>query len=219
MSLQARVAQHDHPVTPGAILLLVGYLDAAFFLLIWSVNSYASRAPGLDESPWDTNWGAAYSPELKRRILGSLFEQMDNQGKIGDLVVDIGSGAAPVSQFIPPAEGRKFILIDIAAMNQTASESEYIRLDAEKIARPDSLSYKKALVRACRFLSADARSPVREERATTMVFSDILNYVDYRQNSFQQLRRLFASGRAHHHRQPSLERNPRGIFGKGPQDE
>jgi hypothetical protein len=181
LSFHERAAQHDHPVTPGGIFLFAGYLNAAFFWLIWSVNAYAFRVPGIDDSPWDTNWGASYSPELKRRILGSLFEQMDKQGKIGDLVVDIGSGATPVSKVMPPAKGRKFILIDIAAKNRTSSESAYIRLDAEKIVRPDSLSYKKALVGICRFLSTDARSPVREERATTMVFSDILNYVDYRQ--------------------------------------
>ena len=42
------------------------------------------------------------------------------------------------------------------------------------VAQPDSLSYKKALISVCRFLAMDPRSPAHEERATTIVFSDIL---------------------------------------------
>jgi hypothetical protein len=167
-------------VTPGGVLSLAGYLDVVFLWLIWNVSAYALRIPGLQDTRWDTNWGASYSPELKRRMLGPMLAQMDKEGKIGDLVVDIGSGAAPVSKLLPSTAERKLILIDIAAKNQASPDSQFLRLDAENIAQPDSLSYKKALVRVCRFLAMDARSPVRAERATTLVFSDILNYVDYR---------------------------------------
>src|SRR5579862_6717850 len=92
VSFHERFAHRSHPVTPGGVFLLAGYLNAAFFWLIWNVNSYVFCPPGMDDSTWDTNWGAAYSPELKGRILGALFEQMDSEGKIGDLIVDIGSG-------------------------------------------------------------------------------------------------------------------------------
>jgi hypothetical protein len=179
-TLHVREAGHGQEVTPGGVLFLAGYLDVVFLWLIWNVSSYAFRIPRLHETPWDANWGTSYSPELKRRILGPLLEQMDKEGEIGDLIVDVGSGAAPVSKLLPCTAGRKFILIDIAAKNQASSESQYIRLDAEKIAMPDTLSYKQALVRVCRFLSLDARAPARQELATTIVFSDTLNYIDYR---------------------------------------
>ena len=48
------------------------------------------------------------------------------------------------------------------------------------ITHPESIGYCRALLRVCRFLGRAPRSFGREEEATTILFSDILNYVDFR---------------------------------------
>jgi len=173
-------ASRARHVSPATVLLLAGYLDAVFFWLIWNVNSYGYRPPGPGDNQWERNWGESYSPELKKRLFGPILAQLDREGKIGDLVVDIGSGARPVSGFLTATPGRKFIFIDRAGNNRRVSESQYLRCNAESVTRPESLSYQKTLVRVCRFLGRDPAMPAAPELATTLLFSDILNYVDFR---------------------------------------
>jgi SAM-dependent methyltransferase len=169
-----------HAVSPAPILLVAAYLNAAFLWLIWNINACSSRSPQSTDEPWQELWGEAYSPELKRRILVPVLDRLEAENAIGNLVVDIGSGAAPVSQFLAGIPRRKFIHIDIAARNERSSHHQYLRLDADKIAHPDAMSHRKALGRICDFLGLDARRETRDERVSTMLFSDILNYVDYR---------------------------------------
>lgn len=131
-------------------------------------------------NPWQRFWGAAYSAELKQWMLPPVFEELEKQGKIGDLVADIGSGAAPVTMFLPPNARRKRILVDIAADQERSGQVQKVRLDVEKIAEPRALSFRKAVLQVCAFLGIDPRDARRVEMADTLVFSDILNYVDFR---------------------------------------
>jgi len=179
-SLHAHSSRSQAQVSPTEIFLLAGYLDVLFLWLIWSLNSFIFQPAPLCENPWEENWGASYSPELKKHLIDSVFKRLDHEGKLGSLIVDIGSGVSPVSQLLPAAPDRRFIFIDVAGENSSSLDTQRIRLDAESITRPDLLSYGKALVRVCRFLKLDPRVQAREARATAMVFSDILNYVDYR---------------------------------------
>jgi hypothetical protein len=43
-----------------------------------------------------------------------------------------------------------------------------------------SLSFRKALLRVCAFLGINPKTEAKTERADTIVFSDMLNYVDFR---------------------------------------
>jgi len=183
------------PASPGLILLLAGYLDAALLWLIWNINTFAFRNPLPCATPWDENWGATYSPELKRRLLSPLLTELDDDGKIGRLVVDVGSGAKPVSCFLPPCPGRRFIHLDIAALNLVDAESCYVRFNAEYVNRPDSIAYRKALLQVSRFLVINPHRSAQRELATTLLFSDILNYVDFRNVLLGFLRFLAPGGR------------------------
>jgi SAM-dependent methyltransferase len=130
------------------------------------------------QTPWQCFWGEAYGIELKRWMLKPVFEKLDAEGKAGDLIVDVGSGAQPVTQFLAKRPGRKRILVDVAADNGGDSSERRIRLNAEKIAEPESLGFRKGLVRVRKFLApAPGAEPVG---ADLMVFSDLLNYVDFR---------------------------------------
>ena len=143
-----------------------------------TIEQDADAAP--IENPWQFYWGAAYGPELKQWLLKPVFEALEKEGTIGDLIVDAGSGAAPVTKFLPARAGRKRILVDIAGDNSRQADELGIRLDAEKVGESGCYSFRKAMLRVCKFLEADPGAGANPGRADTMVFSDLLNYVDYR---------------------------------------
>ena len=131
-------------------------------------------------NPWQEYWGETYAPELKQRLLKPLFDELEKEGKIGNLIVDIGSGAQPVTRLLEPRPERKRVFVDIAADNRGSVDELKLRLDVEKIGNPEQLSCRKAMLRVCTFLQIDVRTGVEMERADTMVISDTLNYVDFR---------------------------------------
>ena len=135
--------------------------------------------PDSAENPWQYYWGSAYGPDLKQWLLKPVFEELERAGNLGALIVDAGSGAVPVTDFLPARPGRKRILVDIAADNACSANEQRIRLDAEKVGDPAALSFRKALVRASRFLGTDPKATL-PARADTVVFSDLLNYIDFR---------------------------------------
>jgi len=112
-------------------------------------------------------------------------------GARGSLVTRIASGSKSIlPTFIPfgvpnagllvAKPGRKRICVDIAADNVGSLEELRIRLDAEKVGQFRTLSFRKALLRVCAFLGINPQTETKTERADTIVFSDILNYVDFR---------------------------------------
>jgi hypothetical protein len=175
-----------------AVFILVLFVTGLVFQLFWA-KSAADKAlpitPGqlieqlsvTDEGhPWQQFWGESYGRELKQRLLGPVFDQLESEDKIGNLIVDVGSGAAPVTQLLQTRPGRKRICVDIAADNTRSPDALSVRLDAEKVGETRTLSFRKALLRACAFLKLNPRTEPRMEHADTLVFSDILNYVDFR---------------------------------------
>ncbi|MBV8214121.1 MAG: hypothetical protein JOZ08_12980, partial [Verrucomicrobia bacterium] len=62
--------------------------------------------PGV-ANPWQEYWGETYAPELKQRLLKPLLDDLEKEGKIGNLIVDIGSGAHPVTRLLATRPGRK----------------------------------------------------------------------------------------------------------------
>jgi hypothetical protein len=99
---------------------------------------------------------------------------------VGDLIVDVGSGARPVTRFIPAKPARKRIFVDVAADNTSSVDEQKVRLDVEKVGDLGALSFRKAMLRVCRFLKVDPEARANPPAADMMVFSDLLNYVDFR---------------------------------------
>jgi hypothetical protein len=139
------------------------------------------RIPLSFEDSWQRYWGNPYSLELKYAVLKPIFEKFDREGRIGNVIVDVGSGALPVTRLLESKPGRKRICLDIAADGSASPGEQKIRLDVEKVSHPASPSFRKALVRACRFLALDPKTAATTQLADTIVFSEILNYVDFRQ--------------------------------------
>ena len=133
-----------------------------------------------DANPWQEYWGESYSPQLKQRLLKPVFDKLEAEEKIGNLIIDVGSGASPVTQLLKIKPARKRICVDIAADNVGSLDDLRIRLDAEKVGQFGTLSFRKALLRVCAFLEINPRTEAKTGRADTIVFSDTLNYVDFR---------------------------------------
>ncbi|HEX6563622.1 MAG TPA: hypothetical protein VF020_05020, partial [Chthoniobacterales bacterium] len=131
-------------------------------------------------NPWQEYWGDTYAPELKQRLLKPLLDDLEKEGMLGSLIVDIGSGAHPVSRLLAARPGRKRVCIDIAADNGESVDELRLRLDAEKIGQLNRLSFRKALLRVCVFLKIDLRTDAEIQRADTVLIADTLNYVDFR---------------------------------------
>ena len=131
-------------------------------------------------NPWQQYWGESYGPELKQHLLKPVFGKLETEEKIGNLIIDVGSGASPVTQLLKTKPARKRICIDIAADNVGSLDDLRIRLDAEKVGQFGTLSFRKALLRVCAFLEINPKAEAKTERADTIVFSDTLNYVDFR---------------------------------------
>ncbi len=139
------------------------------------------NAPFDDETnPWQQYWGEAYGPELKQHLLKPVFRRLEAEEKIGNLIIDAGSGAAPVTRLIDQKPVRKRICVDIAADNGASPDILRVRLDLEQVGQFETVSFRKALLRVCAFLSINPKSGAKTERADTIVFSDTLNYVDFR---------------------------------------
>jgi len=130
------------------------------------------------QTPWQLYWGEPYGIDLKKWLLNPVVEKLEAEGNAGDLIVDVGSGAQPVTRFFQNRPGRKRILVDVAADNNGCADEWRIRLNAEQVGEPGALSFRKALARAGKFLApAPGAQPIG---ADLMVFSDLLNYVDFR---------------------------------------
>ncbi len=141
---------------------------------------FGNRPDRRDANPWQEYWGESYGPELKQRLLKPVFDKLEIEENIGDLIIDVGSGAAPVTKLLKTKPARKLICVDIAADNVESSYDLRIRLDAEKVGEFKTLSFRKAILTVCGFLEINPKTEAITDRADTIVFSDTLNYVDFR---------------------------------------
>jgi SAM-dependent methyltransferase len=133
-----------------------------------------------DANPWQEYWGETYAPKLKQVLLKPVFGELEKEEKIGNLIIDVGSGASPVTRLLKTKPGRKRICVDVAADNRGSVDELRIRLDAEKVGQFGALSVRRAVLRVCAFLEINLEAEKKPERADTIVVSDTLNYVDFR---------------------------------------
>lgn len=164
-----------HRLQESVLLLLILMLNRLFYRPI-----FGKKPERGNENPWQEYWGETYAPELKQRLLKPVFDQLERQERVGDLVIDIGSGARPVSRLLATKPGRKRICVDIAADNGESVDELRLRLDAEKVGEFGQLSFRKAWLRVCAFIGVNPREDQDKERADAIVISDTLNYVDFR---------------------------------------
>ncbi len=64
-----------------------------------------------DANPWQQYWGELYGPQLKQRLLKPVFDKLETEEKIGNLIIEVGSGASPVTQLLKTKPAKKRISI------------------------------------------------------------------------------------------------------------
>lgn len=138
----------------------------------------------------------------KLNVLPPLFKQLEERGFIGKVILDVGSANRSVSdeyfqrqsRLFYPTTGKKIIRVDVG-FEKLASEKEGIldlQADIEDNST-DSTIQKKRLLHAARYLGVDPRKKIPQ--VDTLVFSDVLNYVDYRRSILRMSRFLKIGGR------------------------
>ena len=60
-----------------------------------------------DAHPWQEYWGETYGTELKQRLLKPVFDKLETEEKVGNLIIDVGSGASPVTQLLKTKTGEE----------------------------------------------------------------------------------------------------------------
>lgn len=128
---------------------------------------------------WEQFWGEGYDPQEKVEILDQPLRTLEESGKLGHTILDVGSGAHPVSKSLRSGD-HKIIEIDIAAAEHGQLSEKLLRLkyDVEELGN-DSFATKKALAKTANFLEIENFREAPPEQIDTIIFSEILNYVDY----------------------------------------
>src|SRR5262249_19353122 len=86
----------------GLILLLV-------LKLLFYKPMFGDRHARQDANPWQQYWGESYGPELKQQLLKPLFGKLETEEKIGNLIIDVGSGASPVTRLVKTKQARPLL--------------------------------------------------------------------------------------------------------------
>jgi len=112
----------------------------------------------------------------KVKRIGPFLKAIDEDGSIGNVVLDVGAGPRPLSGLLKK-EGRKLFAIDFVRPLKS-HDFEHIRGDVRNASHPDSFALKRALVTIADKLGIDPRT-ADPKQADTIIFSDIMNYVPY----------------------------------------
>lgn len=149
---------------------------------------------------WSEHWGNDYDRPFKMRFaFGPLFKRLEGEGKLGQVIVDIGSGAWAVSEKLAPRH--TVITIDLGNYDETQARAigawnrQYVPFDIEDVEDSGKFSTRRALLKIASFLDVDPRREGSQEQVDTMIFSEVLNYVDYQQVLRAMARYLKKGGR------------------------
>lgn len=64
------------------------------------------------KNSWEKHWGMSYDESSKREYLSPIFNELEARDKIGEVVLDVGSGSRSVAEYLSCTH--KLISLDIA---------------------------------------------------------------------------------------------------------
>lgn len=144
------------------------------------IKSPQIQAPG---EVWAQHWGKEYNAAGKDRIFHGVFTKLRSDGRLGKVIADIGSGASPVTRNLPKMFGSRVIAVDVATQPQGFINALRVKLDIETLNKPTQET-REALAKVATILGiktpCDPEDLELQRQIDTIVCSDILNYVDYR---------------------------------------
>ena len=141
---------------------------------------------------WRGFFGGHYGREYKMPFVRPVLAELDRQGEL-EVIIDVGSGVYPLSYEFHGK--KKTILIDIAAPAAQDGNLMYMKFDIDHLADTTRKETREALQKAGDFLEIDRSAECNPEQADLVIFSDILNYVDYQETIRNFLKYLKPGGR------------------------
>jgi ubiquinone/menaquinone biosynthesis C-methylase UbiE len=114
-----------------------------------------------------------YDAEWKNKKALPLLQEMSDRGDLGDVVVDVGAGHSTLVRGL--MKKHTVGIIDIVVPDARLEQHFAIQADLRHLNQP-SRKTKRGLLEAARTL----KERQKQTRVNTFVFSDILNYVDYK---------------------------------------
>ena len=129
------------------------------------------------QEEWDNSWGDQYGPMFKCLHFARLFRRMFENGELGENVVDIGSGMHPMTSFLPNDLDARVISVDRSG-GEGIQEDNGLKLKFNLDDIDQKALVREKISKVADFLDIDQCESLRQ--IDCFVFSDILNYVDYK---------------------------------------
>ncbi len=150
---------------------------------------------------WNTCWGDVYNLERKNQYREFLL-RLSYLDILGRTLIDVGCGIKSVIDHLPSHRHKK-VFVDLSSgiyqRNPSSSHDTYIRMDLHRLTENNHRDFKRFMKKLYTFLGEE-----RGNRASSglfhklgfvdsIVYSDILNYIDYR-NVMRALYKNLRSG-------------------------
>ncbi|MEK9130242.1 MAG: methyltransferase domain-containing protein [Patescibacteria group bacterium] len=119
----------------------------------------------------------SYNTSLKNELFHSEFNRLEKENKLGNTIMDFGCGSDPISKEL--FFTHKVITIDIAKKNNDDDDRPHFKFDIDKVDKT-KFETQKILLKIAKSLDINPRDEQNKEPIDTMIFSEILNYVDYK---------------------------------------
>ncbi len=150
------------------------------------------QLPPDQKQEWRGFFGGEYGREYKMPYVRPVLAELDRRGEL-EVIIDVGSGVYPLSYEFHGK--KKTILIDIAAPNVQDGNLMYMKFDIDHLSDVTRKETREALQKAGDFLGIDRNAECNSEQGDLVIFSDILNYVDYQETIRSFLKYLKPGGR------------------------
>ena len=119
-----------------------------------------------------------YDIKLKYKFLVKYLEESGIE--VGPVIFDIGAGELPLSQYAISEENAQRTVFAVDFLKPFEEMSHHIDADVNALLYPKSTAYKRGLIKIASMLGIDPREADKKQ-VDVIVFSDILNYVPYRE--------------------------------------
>jgi hypothetical protein len=134
-----------------------------------------------------------YDYEYKLMQVLPVLLIMQKEGKLGNVIADIGAGPKSIVNQLK-GEDLKLVKIDIAGESFSTDSEIQQKMDVEKLHNLDWQT-KKTLLSMREWLEGNNIDTQHGPVVDTMVISDLLNYVDYKQTLPSLLKFIKPGGR------------------------
>jgi len=135
---------------------------------------------------WNENWGSKYNINRKKQFKKILIE-LSKKNILGKNVVDVGCGNSPLISCLPNNKYKKIYLDISKGIENKINDSNnlFVKIDLNNIFTDNQNDFKKYLKKIYQFLGEEeitnySNFKKKINYADTIIFSDVINYINYR---------------------------------------